>query len=144
MENQVPLPVLSAFLAVARCAARSALLLARRRIHLPRAHVGEELHFADGTVSRVYRETVVDGPPPAEPCVLVVGFRLRGVRGERAHALLRLESLLNTPCSPASRGSYRSCGWQTTPAGCTGGSTSGTARRWPRATPGRSGGCSLW
>jgi hypothetical protein len=38
----------------------------------------------------------VDRPSPAEPCLLVVEFRLRAVRG-RGHALFRWESLLNTP-----------------------------------------------
>jgi hypothetical protein len=71
-------------------------LLARRRIHLPSEHVGMRLHFADGSSARVYRETVVDGDPPADPCVLAVAFRLRLVRG-RGHALFRGESLLNTP-----------------------------------------------
>jgi hypothetical protein len=43
----------------------------------------------------VYRETVADTRPD-DPCVLVVAFRLRRVRG-RGHALFRLESILNTP-----------------------------------------------
>jgi len=54
------------------------------------------LRFADGTHGRVYRETVVDRPPASDPCVLVVSFRLRAVRG-RGHTLFRWESLLNTP-----------------------------------------------
>ena len=33
-----------------------------------------------------YQETVVDRPPTADPAALVVGFRLRAVRG-RGHAL---------------------------------------------------------
>jgi hypothetical protein len=44
----------------------------------------------------VYRETVVGRGATEDPCVLVVEFRLRAVRG-RAHAAFRLESLLNTP-----------------------------------------------
>ena len=44
----------------------------------------------------MYRETAVDRGPTLDPCVLVVEFRLRAVRG-RAHAAFRLESLLNTP-----------------------------------------------
>jgi hypothetical protein len=44
----------------------------------------------------VYRETVVDRLPATDPCVLVVAFRLRGVRG-RGHALFRWESWFNTP-----------------------------------------------
>jgi hypothetical protein len=58
--------------------------------------VGDRLHFADGTSARVYRETIVDRPPAAEATVLVVAFRLRGVRGI-GHDLFRLESMLNTP-----------------------------------------------
>jgi len=94
--EQAPLPVRTAMRALARCAATTAVLLARHRIRLPRDHVGLRLQFADGTSARVYRETVVDRPPPREPCVLVVEFRLRGVRG-RGHAAFRAESLLNTP-----------------------------------------------
>ncbi|HEY2296745.1 MAG TPA: hypothetical protein VGH43_03365 [Jatrophihabitans sp.] len=53
------------------------------------------LRFADGTSARVYRETVIARPAPVDPCVLMVEFRLRGVRGW-GHALFRAESLLNT------------------------------------------------
>jgi hypothetical protein len=74
----------------------TAVLLARRRVHQPRVHVGQRLHFADGTTARVYRETVVDRPPTADPSVLVVSFRLRSVHG-RGHTWFRVESLLNTP-----------------------------------------------
>ena len=95
-DEQRPLPVLTAWAAVGRCVAVAVALLARRRAHLPRDHVGLRLRFADGTTARVYRETVVDGPPPREPCVLLVEFRLVGVRG-RGHAWFRAESLLNTP-----------------------------------------------
>ena len=96
MSPQSPLPLGKAWVAVARCVVTTAGLLARRRIHMPRTHVGDQLHFTDGTSARVYRETVVDRPPTAEPAVLVVAFRLRGVRGS-GHALFRLESMLNTP-----------------------------------------------
>jgi hypothetical protein len=54
------------------------------------------LCFADGTSTHVYRETVADRVPSADPCVLVVEFRLRFVRGW-GHTLFRWESLLNTP-----------------------------------------------
>lgn len=95
-DEQRPLPALTAWPAIARCAAATVVLLARRRLHLPRGHVGTLLRFADGTTARVYRETAVDRPPPREPCVLLVEFRLRGVRG-RGHAWFRAESILNTP-----------------------------------------------
>jgi hypothetical protein len=75
---------------------RSAALLVRGRAHQPRRNVGTVLRFADGTAGRVYRETTVDGPLPADPCALVVAFRLRGVTGV-GHRLFRWESLLNTP-----------------------------------------------
>src|SRR4030095_14810160 len=91
-----PLPLGEAWTAVAWCIARSAGLLALRRIHMPRSHVGDQLYFADGTSARVYRETVVDRPPAAEPTVLVVAFRLRGVRGV-GHDLFRLGGLLKHP-----------------------------------------------
>src|SRR3954468_12092099 len=96
VEMRKPLPVASALRALARCAATTAVLLARRRIHLPRRHVGWQVRFADGTSALVYRETVVDRPRPSHPCVLVVEFRLRAVHG-RGHAVFRAESLLNTP-----------------------------------------------
>jgi hypothetical protein len=70
-------------------------MLRRGEVHQPRHNVGRVLAFADGTSGRVYRETAVDAVP-ADPCVLVVSFRLRLVRG-RAHPLFRIESVLNTP-----------------------------------------------
>lgn len=91
-----PLPKTIAARGVTRCIVRSAVLLARRRVQLPRGNVGRRLRFADGSVARVYRETRLREAAPARPCVLVVGFRLRWVRG-RGHAAFRVESLLNTP-----------------------------------------------
>lgn len=95
-DGQGPLPHGVAWRAVIRCGGRTALMLAGRRIHLPRGHVGMRVRFADGTSARVYRETVVDAAPARRPCVLVVGFRLRVVRGW-GHVIFRWESLLNTP-----------------------------------------------
>lgn len=93
---QIPLPYGDAARSLLRCVARTAALLGRHRIRLPKQHVGMQLHFADGTVARVYRETVVDDGVAVDPCALVVAFRLRLVRG-RGHTLFRWESLLNTP-----------------------------------------------
>ena len=144
MSPQSPLPLVKAWIAVARCVGTTAGLLARRRIHQPRTHVDEWLHFADGTSARVYRETVVDRPPATEPTVLVVAFRLRGIRG-RGHVLFRLESMAPTPrSSSGSTGSSRSCGWPTTTGEPTAGCTNGTAPAWPRHTRGRCGGCWPW
>ena len=96
MNEQAPLPYGVAFREVARCVYQTAQLLARRRVHLRPEHVGQQLRFADGTSARVYRETVVGSGECQDPCVLVVEFRLRLVRGW-GHAVFRWESLLNTP-----------------------------------------------
>ena len=90
-----PAPRPTAWFAVARGVGTSCIMLAPRRVHLPKDHVGRVLRFADGSTSRVYRETAVDRQP-SEPCVLVVAFTLRLVRG-RAHRLFEAESILNTP-----------------------------------------------
>ncbi|MFI5623785.1 hypothetical protein ACIA03_09985 [Nocardioides sp. NPDC051685] len=90
-----PLPAATAWRAVARCVIESARMLATGVVHWPRVNVGRRLRFADGTTGEVYRETSV-AVPAAEPCLLVVGFRLRLVRG-RGHVLFRWESWLNTP-----------------------------------------------
>ena len=93
------------------------------------------LRFADGTSARVFRETTVDRGATLDPCVLVVEFRLRAVRG-RGHAVFRRESLLNTPLfagfpglvsklwlADDERGRYRGC-------------LSGIARGSRKTTPG--------
>jgi hypothetical protein len=97
MNLQQPLPRHTAALAEIRCFGAFARLFAQRRIHMPRERLGTRLRFADGTTGRVYRETTVDRDPPADPCVLAVEFRLRGIRGRIGHRLFRAESLLNTP-----------------------------------------------
>ena len=91
-----PLPFPVAVRALARCAVVSSRMMVRGVIHHPRAEVGTRLRFPGGTTAWVYRETVIERPPAADPCVLVVEFRLRAVRG-RAHALFRAESWLNGP-----------------------------------------------
>ena len=96
MTEQPPLAYRAALRALIRCAASTVRLLRQRRIHLPARHVGMRLRFADGTSARVYRETVIDRGATQDPCVLVVEFRLRAVRG-RGHAVFRWESMLNTP-----------------------------------------------
>jgi hypothetical protein len=96
LSDQPPLAYGAALRALTGCVVSTACLLWRRRIHLPTERVGRRLRFADGTSARVYRETVVEHGATEDPCVLVVEFRLRAVRG-RAHAAFRWESLLNTP-----------------------------------------------
>ena len=96
MIEKPPLRMGSAAAALARCASRTVLLLIRGQVRQPTDKVGYRLHFADGTATEVYRETILERPPPTAPAVLVVEFRLRWMHGERAHALFRLESELNT------------------------------------------------
>ena len=96
VPEQPPLAYPAAVRALAACVAETARLLWQQRMHLPSQRVGMRLRFADRTSARVYRETVVDRGATADPCVLVVEFRLRAVRG-RGHAAFRWESLLNTP-----------------------------------------------
>lgn len=92
----MPRPEAGTWPALGRSVSRTAALLAHGRLRRPDALVGETLRFADGTAGRVYRETVLAGSVPADPCVLVVAFRLRRVRG-RGHVVFEAESLLNTP-----------------------------------------------
>jgi hypothetical protein len=96
MGDQRPLPPGKAWPAVAACFASTFPLLARHHIHLARDRIGTRLRFTDGTSARVYRETRLGSGLAKDPCTLAVTFRLRLVHG-RAHALFRLESLLNTP-----------------------------------------------
>jgi hypothetical protein len=56
--------------------------------------VGTSLKFGDGTSAVVFRETTTDHRP-IDPCVLLVVFRLRWIRG-RGHSAFEHESLLNT------------------------------------------------
>jgi hypothetical protein len=93
---QSPFPYPIATAAELRCVASTAWLLARDRLHLPLEHLGLQLRFADGTSTRVFRETVADVDRVKAPCILFVEFRLRLVRG-RWHAAFHWESLLNTP-----------------------------------------------
>lgn len=103
MREQPPLSRGVAWRAMGHSIAVTVKLLAERRVHLRSDRVGARLRFADGTSAQVYRETVVDSPDLEEPCVLLVEFRLRGVRG-KAHAAFRLESQLNTPLFVGFRG----------------------------------------
>lgn len=96
MNRQEPLPRATAALAVARCFVRTVRLLTQRKIHLPRENVGLHLSFADGTSGRVFRETILEHEPPEDPCLLVVQFKLRLLRG-RWNALFLWECILNTP-----------------------------------------------
>ena len=91
-----PMGLWRAMRALGRCAERTLLLLAQRRIRQPGHNIGRRITFADATSGVVYRETIIDRPPPTRPAVLVVCFRLRLVRSSWAHAAFRWESQLNT------------------------------------------------
>jgi len=96
ISDRQPLSRPAALAALACCVANTVMLLLRRALHLPSEHVGTRVRFADGTSATAYRETVADSGTIREPCVLVVEFTLRAVRGW-GHAAFRRESLLNTP-----------------------------------------------
>ena len=88
---------LATTIAELRCAARTISLLAHGALSLPMEHVDRQVWFADGSRSRVYRETRNRVDRIAEPVTLVVRFRLKWLNGSRlAHALFRLESMANT------------------------------------------------
>lgn len=94
--DRPPLPLAQAVRSLASCAVHAATLSVRGRIRQPKDHLGDVLGFADGSHGCVYRETTRIAAAVDAPAVLVVGFRLRWIRG-RGHALFRVESLLNTP-----------------------------------------------
>lgn len=95
-REQRPAPVGVAVASVTRCVAVAGGMLLRGRLRMPRTWVGTRFRFADGTSAPVYRETVAVRAPATDPCVLVVGFRLRWVRG-RGHDVFRWTSIVNTP-----------------------------------------------
>jgi hypothetical protein len=90
-----PLTRPAAWAGVLRCALTTVGMLRRGDLRWPRGNVGRRIRFADGSTGRVYRETATVGAA-VDPCVLVVCFRLRAVRG-RGHRWFRRESILNTP-----------------------------------------------
>ncbi len=91
-----PLRFRSAVAALARCVIKTFVLLVGHEISQPTDHLGQVLRFEDDSGGRVYRQTTRRRAAVDSPVLLVVGFRLRWVRG-RGHAVFRAESLLNTP-----------------------------------------------
>lgn len=96
MADSRPLPHAQAWGAVVRCFAKTFVMLAQGDLRLPKENVGRVIRFADGTSGRVYRETAVVRAAPYDPCVLIVSFRLKRIRG-LAHVAFEWESILNTP-----------------------------------------------
>src|SRR3954462_3296689 len=84
--------------ALFRCAARVIVLLARRRLHLHRTHVGKTVTLPDGRPFTVFRESSCDEPTTARPVMLAVWFRLRGVppAARVRQWLFERESIANT------------------------------------------------
>ena len=94
-SDREPLPVVAALMAVARCVLSTMRLLSQQLVRQPTDHVGDVLHFADGTSASVHR----DGRPSgARRGSGRVGGRVPAALGARqGHALFRAESILNTP-----------------------------------------------
>jgi hypothetical protein len=99
--------------AFARSVVATGLLAATGRLKSPRTYLGSRLHFADGTTSFVFRETVAGDSDPTDPAVLVVQFRLWALgRSPLLHALFRRECILHTPLFAGFAG-FRSKLWAT-------------------------------
>jgi hypothetical protein len=89
--------VLSVLAIEIRCAISTLALIARHKLGQPNDLVDSHIEFADGSVSRIYRETRMRGLETAPHVMLAVRFRLRFIGSSRlGHALFRFESLFNT------------------------------------------------
>lgn len=88
-----------------RCVAATLILLGRGAISMPGENVGRLVRFADGSRSRIYRETAMRERSNDPSVLIVVRFRLRLLGTNRlAHWVFRGESLLNTLLFAAHRG----------------------------------------
>jgi len=116
-SQQVPArkSVLSVLAIEIRCAISTLGLIARRKLAQPK-DLESQIEFADGSISRVYRETTVRDLETTPQVMLGVRFRLRFIGSSRlGHALFRFESLFNTLLFAAHRG-FHSKLWLTDPA----------------------------
>jgi len=87
------------------CAVSTLGLIARHKLGQPIDLVDSHIEFADGSVSRIYRETRMRNPETTPQVMLAVRFRLRFIGSSRlGHALFRFESLFNTLLFAAHRG----------------------------------------
>lgn len=97
--------VLSVFAIETLCAVSTLGLIARHKLGQPTDLVDSHIEFADGSVSRIYRETRMRDPETTPQVMLAVRFRLRFIGSSRlGHALFRFESLFNTLLFAAHRG----------------------------------------
>ena len=93
------------------CAREWARMSAGHRLTRPIDHVGDTLTFADGTTSRVFRETLVADVATSAPALLVIKFRLAFLDDlAPLHAAFRRECLIHTPLFAGFRG-FRSKLW---------------------------------
>jgi hypothetical protein len=107
--------VLSVFAIETWCAVSTLGLIARHKLGQPTDLVDSHIEFADGSVSRIYRETRMRDPETTPQVMLAVRFRLRFIGSSRlGHALFRFESLFNTLLFAAHRG-FHSKLWLTDP-----------------------------
>ena len=98
-----------------RCAISTLGLIARRKLAQPNDLVKSQIEFADGSISRIYRETTLLDLETTPQVMLAVRFRLRFIGSSRlGHALFRFESLFNTLLFAAHRG-FHSKLWLTDP-----------------------------
>jgi hypothetical protein len=80
------------------CAREWVRMSSRHRLARPDDHLGMRLDFKDGTMSRVFRETVVVDAASSDPVLLVIAFRLAFLGDvELLHVGFRHECLIHTP-----------------------------------------------
>jgi hypothetical protein len=105
LRTQGQISVMAVMRAELKCALSTLLLLIRHQIRMPREMVGREVLFADGSRSKVYRETAMREDGVSPQVMLAVRFRLRLIGSSTlGHAIFRLESLFNTLLFAAHRG----------------------------------------
>jgi hypothetical protein len=80
------------------CAGQWARMATHHGLLRPHDLVGSTVEFADGSTSRIFRETCVADPVTAEPVLLVIRFRLAFLGDvEALHTGFRYECLIHTP-----------------------------------------------
>ena len=114
-RGQIPKSGRSVLAIETRCVISTLGLILRRKLGMPNDRVGSNIKFADGSVSTIYRETVMRGLVTTPQVMLAVRFRLRFIGSSRlGHWLFRLESLFNTLLFAAHRGFHTKL-WLTDP-----------------------------
>lgn len=101
-ESQVNATETEAAPGIARLAGTSCRhflrLAAGGALHRISGRLGRAYWVDDGGTYQIFRETISDAAPPADPTVLVVGFRLKVIRSlALPHWLFQRGCLLTTP-----------------------------------------------